>query len=195
MPSIEHSMRDEDLKHLHSLVERCQGGDRAAFNELVLQEQHRVYQLAFRILQSSADLDDLVQDIFLLLYRKINTFRSESRFSTWMTRLVVNECLKVLKRRRLSRLLFGAETEDLPDEGAGNSALQVLVKEERHQALRNALKRLPEKQRVVVVLRYFEELPCEEIGAILDCEVGTVRSRLFTARKALRSMMLEYENA
>ena len=112
------SYRDE-------LVERCQAGDRAAFNELVLREQHRVYQLVFRITQSREDVDDIVQDIFFLVYRKINAFRFESRFSTWLTRIVIHECLKVQKRRKFLSWLFGPETgsDILPDGGASDSGL------------------------------------------------------------------------
>ena len=174
------------------LVQRCQRGDRRAFDELVLQEQQQIYQLAFRIVQRRDDLDDLVQEIFLRLYRKINSFRFESRFSTWFTRLAVNECRKALRRRSVSRFLFGLDVE-ISNETDGDSLLQVLEREEEHQVLRKALQSLPEKQRTVVILRYFEGLPCEEIAAILECKPGTVRSRLFNARQRLKNIMLKYE--
>lgn len=102
-------MAEEDTAYTDELVERCQRGDRAAFNELVLREQRRVYQLAFRVTQSREDLDDVVQDIFFLVYRKIKSFRFKSRFSTWLTRIALHECLKVRKRRKLLSWLFGPE--------------------------------------------------------------------------------------
>ena len=188
-------MADWNTGHGDDLIERCRRGDRAAFDELVVQEQHRITGLAYRITRSREDLDDLVQDIFFLVYRKIRTFRFESRFSTWLTRIAVNECLKALRRRRLRSLLFGdlPSPEDLPDGKSPDSALRRLEREEQHQALRGAVDRLPEKQRIVVLLRYFEELPCEEIAEVLGCNAGTVRSRLFNARKRLKEMMLQSE--
>jgi RNA polymerase sigma-70 factor, ECF subfamily len=185
-------MTNLDPTHTLDLVQRCQRGDRRAFGQLVRQEQQRICQLVFRIVQRREDVDDLVQEIFLLLYRKIGGFRSESSFSTWLTRLAINECRRVLRRRRFSRLLFGDEWEQQAPAGEG-SALRLLEEEEEHQTLRRALSELPEKLRLVVILRYFEAIPCEEIAAVLDCKVGTVRSRLFHARQRLKEVMLAYE--
>ena len=141
MDPAEDSMADWDTGHRDDLIERCQRGDRAAFDELVLQEQRRITGLAYRITRSREDLDDLVQDIFFLVYRKIQTFRFESRFSTWLTRIAVNECLKALRRRRLRSLLFGdvPAPEDLPDGRPPDSALRRLEWEEQHRALRGAV--------------------------------------------------------
>jgi RNA polymerase sigma-70 factor, ECF subfamily len=182
-----------DPTHTVELIERCQRGDRRAFDQLVRQEQQRIYRLTFRIVQRREDVDDLVQEIFLLLYRKIGGFRFESRFSTWLTRLAINQCRRALRRRRFGRLLFGDGWEEQAVDHQ-RSTLRVLEREEEHRTLREALSELPEKQRLVVILRYFEEMSCEEVAAILDCKIGTVRSRLFHARQRLKEIMLEYEN-
>ena len=173
-------MAEEDTAYTDELVERCQRGDRTAFDELVLREQRRVYQLAFRIIQSQEDLDDVVQDIFFLVYRKIKTFRFESRFSTWLTRISLHECLKVRKRRKLLSWLFGPEPGwDRVSDGVGiDSGLQILQQEEQHQALRGAINRLSEQQRVVILLRYFEELSCEEIAETLSLFLPDPRLRV-----------------
>ncbi len=178
---------DPEDPSIEELVHRCQAGDREAFNELVTLEQRRVFRLAYRITGSREDLDDLVQDIFLLVYRKIGTFRLESRFSTWLTRIAIHECKKALRKQRARRILRGAE----PEEGvAARESLETRVR--RHD-LRRAVARLPEKHRIVVILRYFEDLRCEEIAQVVDCKAATVRTRLFHARRRLKDMMLQHE--
>lgn len=184
-------MDDLELAPATELIRSCQRGDRQAFDRLVQQEHGRIHRLVHSIMGNREELDDLVQEIFVRLYRKIGTFRFESRFSTWLTRLAVNECRKALRRRQLSRLLFGTEPER---EDSADSTLRVLEREEEHEFLRRAVESLPEKQRLVVILRYFETLSCEEIATVLECKVGTVRSRLFNARQQLKDTMLDYEN-
>ncbi len=185
-------MRDRDIKeHTNDLVRRCQDGDREAFDRLVLQEQQRVTQLAYRITRSTDGLEDLVQDIFFLVYRKIRTFRFESRFSIWLARIAVNESLKKLRQRKVRAFLFTSEPniEERAGKQVSNPTSGLTKQVEEHVALRDAINRLPEKHRLVVILKYFEDRSYEEIAEILGCKVGTVRSRLFNARKRLKDMM------
>lgn len=191
MLPLEDTMTDHDTGHTDELVRRCQQGDQRAFNELVLQEQERMYQLAYRITRSREELDDLVQDIFLRVYRKIRTFRFESQFSTWLTRVAVNESLKKLRQRKRRALLFASEPEieEMPKERSLHATVHLAERDEEHALLHRAVDRLPEKHRLVIVLKYFEDRSCEEIAEILRCNVGTVRSRLFNARKRLKDMM------
>ncbi|MFA6110915.1 MAG: sigma-70 family RNA polymerase sigma factor [Candidatus Latescibacterota bacterium] len=184
-------MIEPDRADVPELVARCQRGDHLAFGELVRREQQRVCQLAYRILGNSSELDDVVQEVFMAVYRRLSTFRGEAHFSTWVTRIAVNVCRRTLRRRRFSRLLFGP---DLEREDAGRPLpLTVLEREEEARALTGAVADLPEKLRLVVILRYYEELPCEEVAAALGCNVGTVRSRLFNARQQLKERMLAWE--
>lgn len=184
-------MIEPDRADVPELVARCQQGDRLAFDELVRQEQQRVCRLAYRILGSSGELDDVVQEVFMAIYRRLGTYRGEALFSTWVTRIAVNVCRRALRRRRFSRLLFGPDLER--EDGGRPSPLTVLEKEEEVRALTGAVAGLPEKLRLAVILRYYEELPCEEVAAALGCKIGTVRSRLFNARQQLKERMLAWE--
>ena len=197
MLPLEDRMTDHDTAHTDERVRRCQQGDRSAFNELVLQEQERIYQLAYRITRSTEELDDLVQDIFLRVYRKIRTFRFESRFSTWLTRIAVNESLKKLRQRKRRALLFASdlEVEEMPEDRPFRATIHLAEQDEEHALLHRAVDRLPERHRLVIVLKYFEDRSCKEIAEILSCNVGTVRSRLFNARKRLKDMMQEYHDS
>lgn len=188
--------RPTGVNHLDSaredeLIRPCQRGDRQAFGRLVLQEQHRICRLVFRIVQRRDDVDDLVQDIFLRVHRSIGTFRFESEFSTWLTRITINECRKALRKRKFGRLLFREDVDLTGDTGPG--VLQELEKEEEHEALHEAVRHLPEKQRLVVILHYFEGLTCAKVAEVLECRIGTVLSRLHNARKRLKQYMLDHE--
>lgn len=171
----------------------CAKGSVEAYGELVSRHQRAVYSVVSRIARDRDDVDDLVQDVFVLAYRSIHSFRGDSSFSTWLGAIAVNTTLKHVKRRKTRQ----AVSIDDPDTGLGD----VLVASDqpspedaaearmRSDAVRKAIDSLPEKQRTVVMLHYFEDLTCEEIAARLRCSVGTVWSRLHYACKKLRGQL------
>jgi RNA polymerase sigma factor (sigma-70 family) len=164
------------------LVAEFQGGDVSAFNTLVGRYQERVYWIARRLVGSHADADDVAQEVFIKVYDSIKSFRSDSAFYTWLYRVTVNTGLNVLRRRKLKEFIRFDETiaplisEDLlPDEQLEKLEDKTLIEE--------AIARLPQKQRTVFVLRYYENLPYEEIAKMLNRSVGGMKANYFQAVK------------
>ncbi|MCC6442763.1 MAG: sigma-70 family RNA polymerase sigma factor [Armatimonadetes bacterium] len=172
------------------LVRLARAGNMQAFEQLVARHQRAIYALVSRMVYLRDEVDDLVQDIFVQAYRALPGFRGDAAFGTWLYRVAVNMTRKRLKRMshqnhlslddpeaNLGERMISEESDD-PQEKA------VLAQQNR--AVREAIDRLSEKHRLVIVLHYFEERSCEEIARILDCSVGTVWSRLHYACKKLK---------
>lgn len=174
------------------VVERARAGDEAAFRELYLKHRGQVTRLVTRMVGPSPDVDDLVQDVFLHVYRSLPSFRGDARFSTWLYRLTVN-VTKMYFRRKQSRPRFA----DVPVPEAPRESRPTLApdeaseREERLAALYRLLDRLSDKKRTVLVLHDFEGLPADRIAEIVGAPVMTVRTRLFYARKELYSALAE----
>jgi RNA polymerase sigma-70 factor (ECF subfamily) len=172
--------REED----RAAVEACRRGDREAFDRLVERYQREVYRLCYRYLNNHEDANDAAQDAFLRAYRAIGSFRGDSAFSTWLYRIAVNTCLNF----RAARKPPGSELpETLADPRAG---AQVKVeKDERSRQVREAVSRLPEKQRATVILKVYQDLTHEEVAGILGSTVGTVKANLFHALGNLKKAL------
>jgi len=167
----------------HELVEACQRGEQAAFAALFEAHKDRVYSIALRYSGNPAAAMDISQDAFLKLLSRIGEFRGEARFETWLFRVVVNSCMDY--RRGLRRALpFASGVLDALGE-ARDSVLHRLMDHETGESVQQAIAALPPQQRIVVVLRYTEELSYEEIAAAAGCSPGTVASRLSRALKTL----------
>ena len=178
------------------LAHRAAQGDTGAFSTLVARYQRPMAAVVSRMTRRSDDVDDIVQELFLRAWRGLPRFRGESQFSTWLYRIAVNTAIKHKQRSRPEL------TQPLPTEETGGGLEQLTASEEtnpeslaqrgeQQRLLREAVLRLPEKQRVVVQLHYFEGKSCEEISQIVGCSVGTVWSRLHYACKRLRSVLGE----
>jgi RNA polymerase sigma-70 factor (ECF subfamily) len=148
---------------------------------------------------SREDVDDLVQDVFVLAYRSLDGFRGQAGFATWIHRIAVNTTIKHLRKAKSGQ----AVSIDDPEAGLENNLIaetdqgpfDAVHEGERKEAVRRAVKELPEKHRLVVILHYFEDYTCEEIAKILDCSVGTVWSRLHYACRTLRGQLDWLETA
>jgi len=175
-------LRDDERE----AVEASQRGEREAFDLLVERYQRDVYRLCYRYVNDHEDANDLAQEAFLKAYRAIGRFRGDSAFSTWLYRIAVNTCLNF----RASRKPETQELPDfLPDPRRGISA--VLEGEEAGRRVREAVSRLPEKQRATLILKVYHELTHEEVARILGSTVGTVKANLFHALGNLRKLMAE----
>ena len=167
------------------LAARCVRGDTAAFDELVRLHRERVAGLAFRLLGWRHDIEDVVQDVFVIALENLPKFRGESRLRTWLFRITANRCRRALRRPRLLRGIVNSPP--VASEG------ERLDRETAAQ-VRAAVAALPVRDREVVVLRYLEDLPIEEIGQLLGLSRNAVDVRLNRARRRLRpalSSMLE----
>jgi RNA polymerase sigma-70 factor (ECF subfamily) len=174
----ERADRDEDL------VRRYLSGDRSAFAILVERHERRVYNLALRMTGREEDARDAAQDAFLTALRKLSSFRGEAAFTTWMHRVTVNACYDLLRKRQRQPLLDRGGEDDLPrpepppaPDHADVTVLSIDVQ--------RALLEVPEDFRAVMILHDVQDLPQEEVAAILGVPVGTVKSRLHRGRVAL----------
>ncbi len=187
---------DEAADNDGSLVCRCAQGDTDAYGLLVARHETRVRAIAARILGAGAtrdDIDDLAQDIFVQAWRALPRFRADAKFSTWLHRLATNMAIKQWHRRK--RGAWQSGWEDLPEsvraglrDDAPSPVLQAQTRAQ-DMALRAAIDALPEKQRTVVLLHYFEDYACDEVAQMVGCSVGTVWSRLHYACRKLRGTL------
>jgi RNA polymerase sigma-70 factor (ECF subfamily) len=166
------------------LVSRCRNGDRLAFDALLTRYELRIFNAAFRILHHSEDAIDVTQTAFLNAYEHLGSYDQHQQFSTWLYRIVVNQALDLVRRRRSSESL-GEDTLDDHD-----GPVELAIREQTGVALQRALMALKIEYRIVIVLKHVQGCSYEEMAQILDCPVKTVKSRLFTAREALRDVLV-----
>lgn len=170
------------------MVERAKRGDRDAFRELFRRHRADVARLAYRMLGSAADLEDIVQEVFLQVHRSLADFRNQSKFSTWLHRVTVNVVL-MSRRAARSRPVFAPEGIGDHEVDSGVRPDEDASRMRRLEAFRRVLDRLPEQKRTVFVLHEIEGLAPSEIASIVDAPVLTVRTRLFYARREICELM------
>lgn len=178
-------------------IERLRSGQAAAYEELIASYQQPVYSLVFRLMDDPADSADVVQEVFLKVFRNIGSFRGNSSLKTWIYRIACNEAYN--QRRWFSRHRrqeVGLETDSetscslhqvLPD--PGRSAFEVVSDHETRSVIEDAMLELNPAFRTAVVLRDIEELSYEEIAEVLQVSLGTVKSRILRGREALRKLL------
>jgi RNA polymerase sigma-70 factor, ECF subfamily len=186
----------------HSLVQACRAGQTEAFGVLVERYQERLYPTVLRLCGCSEDAEDILQDAFVRAFEKLAQFQGESSFYTWVYRIAVNLALTSYRKRRVralspSRNGRGATPHSEPIDDSSEADPTIgLERSERERIVADALDQLGAEQRAIVVLKDFDGHRYEEISAILNIPVGTVRSRLHRARNELRDrlrILLEHE--
>ena len=175
--------RSADLE----LVERIRRGDASAFEALYHTHAARLYNLASRMTTQRADADDLLQDIFLIAYRKISSFRGESSLSTWLYRLAMNHCLDVLRSRQ-TRMGQQTDSLDEPDAMPVASPVPVIGSVGRID-LERAIAALPPACRAAFLLHDVEGFGHHEVGAMLGVAEGTSKSQVHKARLRMRAFL------
>jgi RNA polymerase sigma-70 factor (ECF subfamily) len=182
------------------LVKRAQGGDLAAYDLLVRRHQERVYGTVYHMTANHEDAADLTQETFIKAHNAIRGFKGDCSFFTWLYRIAVNRTLNFLKQRRnrvpylsLNDVDFNAENDpDVVALVSDKTPRRDIDLSELQQRLNVAMLKLSEPHRMVVVLHDIQGLPHEEIATIMDCNPGTVRSRLFYARQQLQAHLSDY---
>jgi RNA polymerase sigma-70 factor (ECF subfamily) len=178
-----------------NLVEMCRGGDSAAFDELMRRYQTPALKVAVSIVRDKEDAEDEVQNAFWKAYEHIHQFHQDAKFSTWLTRIVVNQCLMRLRRGRRAKFAFiddpqGADmlpAVELRD--ARQSPEQILGQAEVAEVLKHEIRRTPPLLRSVFLLRDVQQLPMPEVANVLGISVAAAKSRLLRARAELRNRM------
>ncbi len=174
------------------VLARAQAGDHYAFAHIYSLHKRRIYSLCLRMVGNVAEAEDLTQEAFLQLHRKIATFRGDSAFSTWLHRLAINVVLMHLRKKGLSLISLDEAMEPTPEEGPGRSFgapdLSLAGSIDR-LALERAISDLPAGYRLIFVLHDIEGYEHNEIAAMLDCSIGNSKSQLHKARLKLRDAM------
>jgi len=176
------------------LVERAQHGEREAFATLVRRHQDRAFNLAYQMVRNREDALDVAQEAFARAYTSLSAFKGDATFGTWLHRIVVNLSIDTLRRRRRggeasyddSRGLAEEPEGDLPAPDNPSTALEA---KQTRALLARGIGRLPPAQRAVLILREIEGMSYEEIARAVGCNLGTVMSRLFYARRKLRQAL------
>jgi RNA polymerase sigma factor (sigma-70 family) len=181
------------------LVKRAQGGDYAAFDDLVQRYQERIYATVYHMTSNHEDANDLTQETFIKAYKALGSFKGDSSFFTWVYRIAVNKTINFLKTRKnkihlsLNDLDFNAEHDpELVAFVSDKTPRRDVALSELQEKLNEAMQRLSDVHRLVVTLHDVQGLSHEEISKIMDCNTGTVRSRLFYARQQLQGYLSDY---
>ena len=174
-----------------AIVRRVQNGDAAAFNLLVRKYQHKVANLVARYVYDSGEIEDIAQEVFVKAYRAIGGFRGDSAFYTWLYRIAINTAKNhlVAQSRRPPNTDVEAQDAELTEAGYNlretGTPESNLLSRELAQRVATAIRELPEELRTAITLRELEGLSYEEIATVMECPIGTVRSRIFRAREAI----------
>jgi len=171
-------------------VAASQRGDTLAFNRLVLKWEQTIYNVALRVLQNRDEATEAAQEVFLLAYKNIRRFRQDARFSTWLYRIAINHCVSRARRRPpgLHVSLDSDDSKASPARQLQTSDTQEadLLRAENRMRVHTALSFLPPEQKAVIELKFFQELTFEDIAAVLQVPLSTIKSRLYAGMELLK---------
>jgi RNA polymerase sigma-70 factor (ECF subfamily) len=196
-------MTEHTAEYDNELIERFRKGDEAAYEELVQSYAPKAYQIAYGLLGNRLDAEEVVQDAFMKVHANLERFRGDSSFATWLYRIITNLSRnKYHWNRRRGKDINVSLSDRGPADESGLADFEVadntlkpdvlLDRNETESVLMDAISRLPDKLREVLVLRHLEEMSYADMADLLGCELGTVKSRLARAREALKQ---EYERS
>ena len=181
------------------LVKRALKGDLSAYDDLVRRYQERIYATIYHMTSNHEDANDLAQEAFIKAFQALRSFKGGSSFYTWVYRIAVNKTLNFLKQRKnraqmsLDDLDFNAEHDpDLVALVSEKTPRREVVLKELQEKLNAAMQRLSEPHRLVVTLHDVQGMSHDEVAKVMDCNIGTVRSRLFYARQQLQAYLSDY---
>lgn len=184
------TMSDREIDQ--QLVERVQRGDKQAFGLLVAKYQRKLARLLSRLIRDPAEVEDIAQETFIKAYRALPSFRGDSAFYTWLYRIGINTAKNFLVsqgRRAPTSTDFDSEEAETFEDGDQlrdiNTPERLMMTRQIGDTVNTAMEALPEELKTAIVLREIEGLSYEEIATIMDCPIGTVRSRIFRAREAI----------
>jgi RNA polymerase sigma-70 factor (ECF subfamily) len=192
LPAVRGKGQVSDREVDQQLVERAQRGDKRAFELLVHKYQRKLERLLSRIVRNPSEIEDVAQEAFIKAYRALPNFRGDSAFYTWLYRIGINTAknyLVALGRRAPTSTEFDSEEAETFDDADGlrdiNTPENILMSKQVARTVNDAIDALPEELRTAITLREIDGLSYDEIAQIMDCPIGTVRSRIFRAREAV----------
>jgi RNA polymerase sigma-70 factor (ECF subfamily) len=168
------------------LIHRVRDGDTGAFEELVLRYQKPIYGFILRLLKDSAEAEDTVQKVFLLVYQNLKNFRFESSFKTWLYRISINQCHNVFRQQKNREF---TPVDDLPLADGQTSQEEDYARREMMSLAQKAIEKLPTKQRLVLLLRVYQDLSFEEIGKALNIRANSAKVNFHYALEKIKERM------
>lgn len=171
-----------------SLIKRFIEGEEEIFDELVHRHKEKVRNIVYLTLNERDSADDIAQEVFITVFRSLKNFRFESQFTTWLYRITVNKCKDYLRRKTVRRIIVPFK-DNQEDPGYEISPENTNTNE----IVRNAISKLPDKMRIPLVLKDIEGFSYQEIAETMQCEIGTVKSRIFRAREGLKKILQPLE--
>jgi len=171
-----------------SLIQRFIEGDESTFKTLVQRHKDKIRNIIYLTLNSSEAVDDIAQDVLITIYKNLKSFRFESQFSTWLYRITINKCKDHLRKVKI-RSIFAP----IKDGDAEPEYIPSMEHKDISEIVNKAISKLPEKLRLPLLLKDIEGFSYQEIAEAVDCEIGTVKSRIFRAREGLRELLKPYE--
>jgi RNA polymerase sigma-70 factor (ECF subfamily) len=181
-------MSDQEIPNL---ITRAAKGDPQAFRQIVTQNQRFLYSVAYRFLGNAQDSEDVIQETFIRLWKNLPNYRAEIKLTTWLYKIVVNQCLDMLKstQRRQQRVQVDLMDYTLVVNNATDAALHS---QDLHRIIQEAASKLTPKQKAVFILRDLEDLPVDEVCSILSMSAGNVKSNLYYARQQMSEKLKMY---
>lgn len=171
-----------------SLIKRFIEGDESTFKTLVHRHKEKVRNIIYLTISRSELVDDIAQEVFITVYKNLKHFRFESRFTTWLYRITVNKCRDYMRKMRIRNIFVPVKENEEPGYNHIHENIDI------PEIVRNSIYKLPEKLRTPLLLKDIEGFSYQEIADTVQCEVGTVKSRIFRAREGLRNLLKPYED-
>ena len=186
MPDPQILQLDDDF----TLVKRFVDGQESAFNQLVVRHKEMVRSIIYITVNHADYIDDIAQDVFVKIYKNLKHFRYESQFSTWVYRITINKCKDHLRKLKIRRM-FLPISDNFEKEDIINNHTETA---NTNEIVRNAISKLPEKLKIPLLLKDIEGFSYQEIADSVQCEIGTVKSRIFRAREKLKTILEPYKS-
>jgi len=172
-----------------TLVKRFVDGQESTFNQLVVRHKEMVRSIIYITVNHADYIDDIAQDVFVKIYKNLKHFRYESQFSTWVYRITINKCKDHLRKLKIRRM-FLPISDNFEKEDIINNHTETA---NTNEIVRNAISKLPEKLKIPLLLKDIEGFSYQEIADSVQCEIGTVKSRIFRAREKLKIILQPYK--
>ena len=171
-----------------SLIKRFIEGDETTFRTLVYRHKEKVRNIVYLTMNYSDSVDDIAQEVFITVYKNLKYFRFESQFTTWLYRITINKCRDHLRKLKIRNIFTPIkDIEEVHGYNHINENMDI------PDIVRKAISKLPEKLRIPLLLKDIEGFSYQEIADTVQCEIGTVKSRIFRARESLRNILKPYE--
>ena len=171
-----------------SLIKRFIDGEESVFRIIVQRHKEKIRNIIYLTLNSNDYVDDIAQEVFITIYRNLNQFKFQSQFTTWLYRITVNKCKDHIRKMRIRKIF--SPIKDIDKEAGYNISIE---ESNTAELVQEAIKKLPDKLRIPLLLKDIEGFSYQEIAETVECEIGTVKSRIFRAREGLKNLLKPYE--